>query len=118
QAGARVGCPRVEEFTLEAPLVLPEHGGTVLRLTVGAPDPQGHRPLSLHSRPDTPADGDFDDEWTRHAEGVLAPDGAAATEADGMMPWPPPGAEPLDLDGLYDRFAAGGFAYGPAFQGL
>ncbi|MFJ1589286.1 SDR family NAD(P)-dependent oxidoreductase [Kitasatospora albolonga] len=122
QAGARVGCPRVEEFTLEAPLVLPEHGGTVLRLTVGAPDPQGHRPLSLHSRPDTPTDGDPDDsgdeQWTRHAEGVLAPDGAPATEADEPMPWPPPGAEPLALDGLYDRFAAGGFAYGPAFQGL
>ncbi|WP_458254318.1 SDR family NAD(P)-dependent oxidoreductase [Streptomyces stephensoniae] len=122
QAGARVGCPRVEEFTLEAPLVLPEHGGTVLRLTVGAPDSQGHRPLSLHSRPDTPTDGDPDDsgdeQWTRHAEGVLAPDGAAATGTDGPMPWPPPGAEPLALDGLYDRFAAGGFAYGPAFQGL
>ncbi|MGA6170674.1 SDR family NAD(P)-dependent oxidoreductase [Streptomyces sp. NPDC012600] len=122
QAGARVGCPRVEEFTLEAPLVLPEHGGTVLRLTVGAPDSQGHRPLSLHSRPDTPTDGDPDDsgdeQWTRHAEGVLAPDGAPATEADEPMPWPPPGAEPLALDGLYDRFAAGGFAYGPAFQGL
>ncbi|MYR76027.1 MULTISPECIES: type I polyketide synthase [unclassified Streptomyces] len=119
QAGARVGCPRVEEFTLEAPLVLPEHGGTVLRLTVGAPDSRGHRPLSLHSRPDTPADGDpDDDEWTRHAEGVLARDGAEGTEADEPMPWPPPGAEPLALDGLYDRFAAGGFSYGPAFQGL
>ncbi|MFC8709537.1 SDR family NAD(P)-dependent oxidoreductase [Streptomyces sp. NPDC057197] len=118
QAGARVGCPRVEEFTLEAPLVLPEHGGTVLRLTVGAPDPAGHRPLSLHSRPDTPADGDPDDEWTRHAEGVLAPGGAEDAEADGPKPWPPPGAEPLALDGLYDRFAAAGFSYGPAFQGL
>ncbi|MFJ4673829.1 type I polyketide synthase, partial [Kitasatospora purpeofusca] len=127
QAGARVGCPRVEEFTLEAPLVLPEHGGTVLRLTVGAPDAQGRRPLSLHSRPDAPADGDpEDDEWTRHAEGVLAQDafganganGAVGSEAGGPMPWPPPGAEPLALDGLYDRFAAGGFAYGPAFQGL
>ncbi|MFB8301519.1 type I polyketide synthase, partial [Kitasatospora purpeofusca] len=134
QAGARVGCPRVEEFTLEAPLVLPEHGGSVLRLTVGAPDAQGRRPLSLHSRPDAPADGDpEDDEWTRHAEGVLAQDGAngvngangtngadgaGGSEAGGPMPWPPPGAEPLALDGLYDRFAAGGFAYGPAFQGL
>ncbi|MFE5075510.1 SDR family NAD(P)-dependent oxidoreductase [Streptomyces halstedii] len=119
QAGARVGCPRVEEFTLEAPLVLPERGGTVLRLTVGAPDSRGYRPLSLHSRPDTPADGDpDDDEWTRHAEGVLARDGAEGTEADEPMPWPPPGAEPLALDGLYDRFAAGGFSYGPAFQGL
>ncbi|MFF2545519.1 SDR family NAD(P)-dependent oxidoreductase [Kitasatospora sp. NPDC058063] len=122
QAGARVGCPRVEEFTLEAPLVLPEHGGTVLRLTVGAPDSLGRRPLSLHSRPDAPADGDLDgaldEEWTRHAEGVLAQDGAESAEADGPMPWPPPGAETLALDGLYDRFAAGGFAYGPAFQGL
>ncbi|KOV34270.1 beta-ketoacyl synthase, partial [Streptomyces sp. XY431] len=125
QAGARVGCPRVEEFTLAAPLVLPEHGGTVLRLTVGAPDAQGRRPLSLHSRPDAPADGDPEnDEWTRHADGVLAQDGAdgtngaAGAEAGGPMPWPPPGAEPLALDGLYDRFAAGGFAYGPAFQGL
>ncbi|MFB8240332.1 SDR family NAD(P)-dependent oxidoreductase, partial [Kitasatospora purpeofusca] len=119
QAGARIGCPRVEEFTLEAPLVLPEHGGTVLRLTVGAPDSLGHRPLSLHSRPDAPADGDpDDDEWTRHAEGVLSQAGADGAEADGPMPWPPPGAEPLALDGLYDRFAAGGFAYGPAFQGL
>ncbi|MEU3099571.1 type I polyketide synthase, partial [Streptomyces sp. NPDC006967] len=121
QAGARVGCPRVEEFTLEAPLVLPEHGGAVLRLTVGAPDHRGHRPLSLHSRPDTPAGGDADDddgEWTRHAEGVLARDGADHTAADGPMPWPPPGAEPLALDGLYERYATGGFAYGPAFQGL
>ncbi|WP_455583737.1 SDR family NAD(P)-dependent oxidoreductase [Kitasatospora griseola] len=118
QAGARIGCPRVEELTLQAPLVLPEHGGTVLRLTVGAPDSRGHRPLSLHSRPDAPADGDPDDEWTRHAEGILAQDGADGAEAAGPMPWPPPGAEPLTLDGLYDRFAAGGFAYGPAFQGL
>jgi hypothetical protein len=28
------------------------------------------------------------------------------------------GAEPVELDGLYERFAAGGFGYGPAFQGL
>ncbi|KOG56749.1 hypothetical protein ADK38_43225, partial [Streptomyces varsoviensis] len=43
QAGDRVDCPRVDEFTLEAPLVLPEHGGAVLRLTVGAPDVRGRR---------------------------------------------------------------------------
>ncbi|MFD0381494.1 polyketide synthase dehydratase domain-containing protein [Streptomyces stramineus] len=30
----------------------------------------------------------------------------------------PAGAEPLDLDGFYDRMADGGFAYGPLFQGL
>ncbi|OKH94376.1 beta-ketoacyl synthase [Streptomyces uncialis] len=119
QAGARVGCPRVEEFTLETPLVLPERGGTVLRLTVGAPDRRGRRPLSLHSRPDTPTGEDpDDDEWVRHAEGVLAEDPAQSTTDGEPAPWPPPGAEPIALDGLHDRYAAGGFVYGPAFQGL
>ncbi|MFJ4774593.1 type I polyketide synthase, partial [Streptomyces uncialis] len=118
QAGARVGCPRVEEFTLEAPLVLPEHGGTTLRLTVGAPDPQGRRPLSLHSRPDTPTGDDTDGgEWLRHAEGILTEDPSSSPD-DEPAPWPPPGAEPIALDGLYDLYAAGGFDYGPAFQGL
>src|SRR5690606_4394204 len=32
--------------------------------------------------------------------------------------WPPPDAEPLPVDGLYDQLAGGGFTYGPAFQGL
>ncbi|MFE7884669.1 type I polyketide synthase [Streptomyces sp. NPDC057411] len=32
--------------------------------------------------------------------------------------WPPAGATALDLDGLYDRLAAEGLRYGPAFQGL
>ncbi|MFF6975955.1 type I polyketide synthase, partial [Streptomyces tsukubensis] len=133
QAGARVGCPRVEELALRAPLVLPEHGGTLLRLSVGAPDPQGRRPLTLHSRPDTTAgdgngDGDGNGAWVRHAEGVLTEEGASTAATDPEHPdypdgnwsavWPPPGAEPVDLDGLYDRFADGGFVYGPAFQGL
>ncbi|MFT9479950.1 hypothetical protein [Streptomyces sp. Mo3] len=33
-AGDRVGCARLEELTLEAPLVLPEHGGVQVRVTV------------------------------------------------------------------------------------
>ncbi|MEV6927914.1 SDR family NAD(P)-dependent oxidoreductase [Dactylosporangium sp. NPDC051485] len=32
--------------------------------------------------------------------------------------WPPPGAEPIGLDGFYGRLAADGYEYGPAFQGL
>ncbi len=119
QAGDRVDCPRVDEFTLEAPLVLPEHGGAVLRLTVGAPDVRGRRPLTLHARPDGPADDDG--AWVRHASGVLAPEPEAAAVFDGFGAdgaWPPPGAEPVGVAGTYERFAEGGFVYGPAFQGL
>ncbi|MCC5481326.1 polyketide synthase dehydratase domain-containing protein, partial [Streptomyces sp. JA03] len=49
-AGEQVGCGHVEELTLQAPLVLPEQGGVQLRLSVGADDGDGRRPLTLHSR--------------------------------------------------------------------
>jgi hypothetical protein len=32
--------------------------------------------------------------------------------------WPPPGAEPVDISGLYDALAGGPVEYGPAFHGL
>ncbi|MBV2364717.1 SDR family NAD(P)-dependent oxidoreductase [Streptomonospora sp. NEAU-YY374] len=46
--------------------------------------------------------------------------GAAALPAPGTGggPWPPPGAERVDLDDGYARLAERGHGYGPAFQGL
>ncbi|MCN9244091.1 SDR family NAD(P)-dependent oxidoreductase, partial [Streptomyces sp. RY43-2] len=119
-AGDRTGCGHLEELNLEAPLVLPEQDGVLLRLTVGTPDAQGRRALTLHARPDHP---DAEEEWTRHASGVLAPAAlqpSATARPSEALPaaWPPPGAEPIPLDGIYQRYAEGGFAYGPAFQGL
>ncbi|MGW3123028.1 SDR family NAD(P)-dependent oxidoreductase [Streptomyces sp. NPDC001107] len=111
-AADQVGCGQVEELTLHAPLRLPQTGGVALQLTVGAPDDEGRRPLTVHSRPD---DTDADD-WTPHATGVLSTAPAAPTEP--LTHWPPPGAQPVDITGIYERFAVGGFAYGPAFQGL
>ncbi|MEV5986269.1 SDR family NAD(P)-dependent oxidoreductase [Streptomyces sp. NPDC052051] len=113
-AGDRTGCGHLEELNLEAPLVLPEQDGVLLRLTVGTPDAEGRRTLTLHARPDRP---DAEEEWTRHASGVLAP-AALQPSATLSAAWPPPGAEPIPLDGIYQRYADGGFAYGPAFQGL
>ncbi|MFH8979215.1 acyltransferase domain-containing protein, partial [Streptomyces sp. NPDC017890] len=113
QAGDRVGCDTVEELTLEAPLVLPEHGGVHVQLVVGAPDATGRRPLSVHAR----ADGAGPDEpWTRHATGRLAQTGRAA--GAGLAVWPPKDAETIDLDGLYPGLTEVGLAYGPVFQGL
>ncbi|WP_030892930.1 type I polyketide synthase [Streptomyces varsoviensis] len=118
-AADRTGCAAVEELTLEAPLLLPETGAIALQLAVGPPDGSGARPVTVHARPD---DALPDDPWTRHASGLLTgADQAAALEENGAEDfalWPPADAEPLDADGLYARFAEGGFAYGPAFQGL
>ncbi len=116
-AADRVGCATVDELTLEAPLVLPEHGSVHLQVTVGEPGAQGARGVTVHSRPDDAAD---DEPWTRHALGQLTPAGPGTAPVDDVppVPWPPRGAEPVAVDELYDRFAANGFAYGPVFQGL
>ncbi|MFG2197077.1 type I polyketide synthase [Streptomyces sp. NPDC048639] len=114
-AGDRIGCGTVEELTLEAPLVLPEQGGVHLQVTVGEPGDQGTHSVTVHSRPD---DAAGEEPWTRHAVGLLAPEAEAPADDPALTAWPAEGAEPVTVEGLYDRFAANGFAYGPAFQGL
>ncbi|WP_420492916.1 SDR family NAD(P)-dependent oxidoreductase [Kitasatospora camelliae] len=110
RAGDEVGCGRLEELTLQAPLILPEQGGVQLQVVVGEADASGARPVGLHSRPQ---DASATQPWTRHASGTLSP-AAPAAPAD-LTSWPPAGAEPLPVADLYERLAAG---YGPAFQGV
>ncbi|GAA0370544.1 type I polyketide synthase [Streptomyces blastmyceticus] len=115
RAGDQVGCPHLEELTLEAPLVLPEQGGVQLRLSVGAADESGRRPLSLHSRlEDLPAE----EPWTRHASGVLAAADDQPRPAFEMDVWPPADAVEVELGDRYAGLLEIGFAYGPDFQGL
>ncbi|WP_285711067.1 type I polyketide synthase, partial [Microtetraspora sp. NBRC 16547] len=112
RAGAEVGCPAVDELTLGAPLALPERGDVALRVTVGEPGEAGHRSLTVHSRP---SHADAETPWTAHATGTLIPSDPQTEDLD---VWPPAGATEVPVDDLYDRAAAQGFAYGPAFQGV
>ncbi|MGW1290560.1 polyketide synthase dehydratase domain-containing protein, partial [Streptomyces sp. NPDC002586] len=109
-AGARVDCGTVEDLTVTEPLVLPEDGAVRLQATVGEPDASGARAFRVYA---ATADGD---PWTTHATGLLRP--AEQRPAHDPTTWPPPGAEPVDLDGVYDRLAELGAEYGPRFQGL
>ncbi|MBB6170278.1 acyl transferase domain-containing protein/acyl carrier protein [Nocardiopsis mwathae] len=113
RAGDEVGCGRIDDLTLEAPLVLPERGGVALQVVVGDPDDSGARPVDIYSHgEEAPAE----EPWTRHATGLLGTaEGAPAVEP---AAWPPQGAEPLDLDGFYAGLAADGLDYGALFQGL
>ncbi|WP_442815819.1 type I polyketide synthase [Streptomyces sp. NBC_01207] len=123
RAGDHAGCGRLDELTLEAPLVLTETGGTQLRLAVAEPDARGRRAFQVYSRPEriTP-----DEPWTRHAEGVLAPDApddpdvtdARNTGVQALGEWPPAGAVACPVDDLYPGFDAIGLGYGPAFRNL
>ncbi|MFI0154497.1 type I polyketide synthase [Streptomyces lydicus] len=118
RAGDEVGCGQVEELALEAPLIVPERGGVALQLGLGAADDSGRRALSIYSR----APGDERGPWTRHATGTLASVAAAETAdvpaGTDLAVWPPVGAERIVIEGYYDRLAAQGYGYGPAFHGL
>ncbi|MDY7091264.1 MAG: polyketide synthase dehydratase domain-containing protein, partial [Actinomycetota bacterium] len=109
-AGDAAGCGRVDELIVTTPLDLT--ATRIVQLVVGARDEHDRRTLTVYSRPDN-----SDEPWTEHAAGLLsaAPAAAPAAEDD---EWPPAGAQPVELTGCYDDFAAHGFAYGPAFQGL
>ncbi len=110
-AADSLGAARVAELTLSEPLVL--EGPVRLQITVGAPAADGRRPIAIHGRPE-----DGTDAWTLHASGQLADDQGESDDFPALRRWPVAGAEQVDLDGFYDRFAARGLDYGPAFRGL
>jgi acyl transferase domain-containing protein/short-subunit dehydrogenase/acyl carrier protein len=124
-AGGRAGCPRVQELTLEVPLVVPAGGGVLVQLRISGLQQDGSRAVSLYSRPATGEEDDDAGEWTRHASGTVVPDDAGQAELAGVAreaglagQWPPPGAVPVPVEGRYDGMAESGFVYGPAFRGL
>ncbi|MEV4744712.1 type I polyketide synthase, partial [Streptomyces sp. NPDC049555] len=125
RAGDEAGCAALEELTLAAPLVLPEHGAVHVRVVVGPAETEaeagagavaGRRPVAIHSRPDGTPDG----AWTRHASGFLTPAaaGAPTTGEPAAATWPPAGAEQVPLEGAYETLQQHGYDYGPVFQGL
>ncbi|WP_455770193.1 type I polyketide synthase [Streptomyces erythrochromogenes] len=117
-AGQATDTPYLEDLTLEAPLTLPATGGLHLQLHVEAPDGDGRRALTVHSRPDDAAAGSS---WTRHATGTLTSrPSATPAPAEWAQPaaWPPSGATSVPVDTLYDHLTDRGYRYGATFQGL
>ncbi|WP_443075048.1 type I polyketide synthase [Streptomyces sp. NBC_01435] len=120
RAGDEVGCGRVDNLTLEVPLVLPSEGAVQVQVTVGAPDERGERPVHVYSRPqpDPQHAQSADTGWTRHATGLLTPSTPVPAPSDDFSAWPPRAAEPVGVEGFYESLTDRGYYYGPAFQGL
>ncbi|WP_064457354.1 type I polyketide synthase [Streptomyces hygroscopicus] len=140
RAADEVGCGGVEELALRVPLALPDSGGLRVQVVVGAAAEDGRREVRMYSRPDRPGQPGHpehpghsgrpghpgpgavpgpDTEWRCHAVGVLAPAAGPCAPVEGLAgAWPPPGAEPLDVDAFYEQARAAGYGYGPAYQGL
>ncbi len=113
RAAEQVEAQGVEELILEAPLTLTERGAVAIRVSVAGPDEDGRREITIHSRPG----GEEGGEWARNASGTLSEQPASAPE-EPLDSWPPEGAEPIEVEYLYDALAEAGLEYGPAFQGL
>ncbi|WP_438822078.1 SDR family NAD(P)-dependent oxidoreductase [Actinocrinis puniceicyclus] len=132
-AGHQVGRARLEELTLQAPLILDERGAVHIQVTVTqsgefarsaepgrcAEPGESEKPgsgscaVTVFSRA---ADRE-QDPWTLHAQGFL---GDADREAGRSCPaqWPPAGAVAVEPEELYAALADAGYGYGPLFQGV
>ncbi|MFC5160130.1 beta-ketoacyl synthase N-terminal-like domain-containing protein, partial [Nonomuraea angiospora] len=109
RAGDEVGCPVVEELTLEAPLVIDGDEPVQLQVAVSSAGEDGRREVAVHARTGQRS-------WTRHAAGTLTATSSLPSPADEQ--WPPAGADAVDVSSHYETLASTGYGYGPAFQGL
>ncbi|MFG3351111.1 SDR family NAD(P)-dependent oxidoreductase [Streptomyces sp. NPDC048001] len=114
-AAARPGA-EVADLFLAAPLVLPDSGTVEVSVEVAAgpgQEPGGGGPeVTVHSRPrGREAAG-----WSLHATAVAAE--AAGGAAQGPAPAWPGDAAPAWGPDAYERLAARGLGYGPAFRGV
>ncbi|MQY28436.1 type I polyketide synthase [Nocardia aurantia] len=110
RAGLEADLPQIEELIVESPLVLGDSAVDIQVVVTPADD--GTATAAIHSRPAATTGA----VWTRHARAVLGPD--SPPSAADFTTWPPPGAEPVDVQDIYPALLATGLAYGPAFQGL
>ena len=116
RAGDEIGCPVLEELVIEAPFVVPDHGGVRVQVVVGAPVETGSRPVDIYSQREDLADGD--EVWTRHATGFLSATPPARATAYDFTAWPPAGAQEVEVGDFYAELVGQGYGYGPVFQGL
>nr|WP_155370880.1 type I polyketide synthase [Catellatospora vulcania] len=111
RAGDEIAAGALDELVVEAPLALSAIAGADVQVTVSAAE-GGRRSVDVHARP-----AGSDAPWTRHASGWLVPAASGTPWSPGAA-WPPPGAAPVPVDGVYADLAEAGLAYGPAFRGL
>ncbi|MET7400742.1 SDR family NAD(P)-dependent oxidoreductase, partial [Dactylosporangium sp. NPDC005572] len=93
----------IAELTIQAPLVLTGRSPAEVQVR-----DDGQGTLTVHARTDGA-------DWIRHADATLGPVPPLEPFAGA---WPPPGAEPLDVDELYRHLERLGLGYGPALRNV
>lgn len=101
----------VQTLTIEKSVAISADGSAVV--VIVDPGEGGIRSMRILTRV---VDAFGEATWERVASGLLGDVAEPEFAAPGT--WPPAGATEVDVDSLYDTFAAGGFDYGAAFRGL
>ncbi|NDZ66260.1 SDR family NAD(P)-dependent oxidoreductase [Streptomyces cyaneofuscatus] len=103
-AGSVADAPFLRELTVRAHLAVPETGELPLQVRVGAPDGEGHRPVTVHARAEADSAA-----WTELATGTLsgAEDPVAAPEPEPAAE----SAEAVDVT-LLEEYAPEAGAFG------
>jgi acyl transferase domain-containing protein/NADPH:quinone reductase-like Zn-dependent oxidoreductase/acyl carrier protein len=115
QAVLGAGARELRGFAMDRPLALPEPGaGRARWQIVVTPGAGGDAELALY---EAAPGGEGAAAWRRVASASVAPAATPAGEATAVAP-PGPDAEAVAADAVYDRFAALGVAFGPAFRPL
>ncbi|MFI8824639.1 thioester reductase domain-containing protein, partial [Streptomyces sp. NPDC053431] len=86
----------VEQLTVHAPLPLPTTTALEVQTRTTPTDDPLRRTVTVHARPE----GRTDVPWTEHAVGTLVFGGPG--EAFDLAPWPPVGADRVDVAGVRD----------------
>ncbi|MEV6341168.1 SDR family NAD(P)-dependent oxidoreductase [Nocardia vinacea] len=124
-AGARLGVEIVEELVLEAPLRMDEHTEIDIQISVEAADDDGRRRFVVASKLvedafviDGAPESRTGTSAITHARGVFAPAQSNDAPPTGRDLGPAPQDDVVSGEPMYDRLAARGLGYGPAFQNV
>ncbi|KTS76477.1 polyketide synthase [Pseudomonas oryzihabitans] len=113
--GNRLGCPRLEDLTLQRLVPLPDQGAVDIQIKLDAPTAQGVRDVAAYYRP---AEQDAPGGWQHFASCQLLPDLAEPPLWPDLQTaaWPPAHAEPLAFADLYARLAEQGVELEGSFR--
>ncbi|MHB9524811.1 type I polyketide synthase (plasmid) [Pseudomonas amygdali pv. morsprunorum] len=113
--GNRLGCPLLQDLTLQRLVPLQEQGAVDIQIHLDVPDAQGVRNVAAYYRP---AEPDATGGWQHFASCQLLPDPTEPPLWSDLQTavWPPAHAEPTAFADLYVRLAEQGVELEGSFR--
>ncbi|SEO77535.1 Ketoacyl-synthetase C-terminal extension [Amycolatopsis saalfeldensis] len=109
RAGDEAGCGVLDELTVHRPLVLDGRDSVQVQVVAGAAAGSALQAVAVYSRRDSRGP------WICHATATMS---ATAAAPAGPAPWPPEGAQQVDVGEFLKTAETAGHEPGPAFRNV